>query len=566
MRKSLFAAARGSLRAAIGQVPKRHLAAPPFKYQPLFEDAAADPTPYRLLTSDYVSIAQGPDGKDFLKVEPEALTLLSKQAMVDVAHLLRPAHLQQLSNILKDKEASENDKFVALELLKNANVAAGMVLPSCQDTGTGVCIAKRGSHVLTDGDDESHISKGIYAAYTETNLRYSQVAPQDMFKEANTKTNLPAQIDLYAAKGDSYKFLYMAKGGGSANKTYLFQQTKALLNEKSLLSFVEEKVKTLGTSACPPYHIALVIGGLSADQTLKTVKLASTKYLDQLHTSGNELGRAFRDLEWEERIHKLCRDMGIGAQFGGKYFCHDVRVIRLPRHGASCPVGLGVSCSADRQVKGKITKEGVWIEQLETEPSKYLPEVSAEKLSDNVVKIDINQPMKQILSTLTKHPIKTRLSLTGTLVVARDIAHAKLKERLDEGKGLPDYVKNHLIYYAGPAKTPEGMASGSFGPTTAGRMDSYVDLFQKNGGSLITLAKGNRSKQVTEACRTNGGFYLGSIGGPAAILAQNCIKKVEVLEYPELGMEAIWKIEVVDFPAFIVCDDKGNDFFKEFNM
>jgi len=419
---------------------------------------------------------------------------------------------------------------------------------------------------LTDGDDESHISAGIYGAYTETNLRYSQVAPQDMFKETNTKTNLPAQIDLYASKGDAYKFLFMAKGGGSANKTFLFQQTKALLNEKSLMAFVEEKVKTLGTSACPPYHIALVIGGLSADQTLKTVKMASTKYLDQIHTSGNEHGRAFRDLEWEQKIHQLCRDMGIGAQFGGKYFCHDVRVIRLPRHGASCPVGLGVSCSADRQVKAKINSEGVWIEQLETEPSKYLPEISDTQLSGTVVKIDINQPMKQILNTLTQYPIKTRLSLTGTLVVARDIAHAKLKERLDEGKGLPDYVKNHLIYYAGPAKTPDGMASGSFGPTTAGRMDSYVDLLQKNGGSMVTLAKGNRSKQVTDACKNNGGFYLGSIGGPAAILAQNCIKKVEVLEYPELGMEAIWKIEVEDFPAFIVCDDKGNDFFKEFNM
>uniref|UniRef100_A0A7S4KQ00 fumarate hydratase n=1 Tax=Guillardia theta TaxID=55529 RepID=A0A7S4KQ00_GUITH len=486
--------------------------------------------------------------------------------MIDISHLLRPAHLQQLSKILKDPEASENDRFVALELLKNANVAAGMVLPSCQDTGTGICIGKRGQMVMTDGDDEEHLSHGIYDAYTGTNLRYSQVAPQDMFSEANTKCNLPAQIELYATKGSEYKFLYLAKGGGSANKTYLYQQTKALLNENSLKAFIEEKVKSLGTAACPPYHIALVIGGLSAEQTLKTVKLASTKYLDDLHTSGNASGRAFRDLEWEQRVLRMCQEMGIGAQFGGKYFCHDVRVVRLPRHGASCPVGLGVSCSADRQAKAKITKDGIFLEKLETDPSKYLPEVSEDKLSQNVVKLDLNKPMKEILNVLTKHPIKTRLSLTGTLVVARDIAHAKLKERLDSGQGLPDYVKNHPIYYAGPAKTPEGLPSGSFGPTTAGRMDPYVDLFQKNGGSLITLAKGNRSKQVTSACKNNGGFYLGSIGGPAAILAKNCIKKVEVLEYPELGMEAIWKIEVQDFPAFIVCDDKGNDFFQEFNM
>ncbi|KAJ1491811.1 fumarate hydratase, partial [Baffinella frigidus] len=483
------------------------------------------------------------------QVAPEALTLLSKQAMIDIAHLLRPAHLTQLASILKDSEASANDKFVAMELLKNANVAAGMVLPSCQDTGTAICMGKRGMGVLTDGHDEAAISKGVYDAYTGTNLRYSQVAPQDMFTETNTKSNLPAQIELYATPGGDYKFLFLAKGGGSANKTYLYQETKALLNEKALIAFV----KTLGTSACPPYHIALVIGGLSAEQTLKTVKLASTKYLDQLHTSGNADGRAYRDLEWEAKIHKICQDMGIGAQFGGKYFCHDVRVVRLPRHGASCPVGLGVSCSADRQIKGKITKEGVFLEKLETDPGKYLPEVTEDKLSSAVVEIDVNKPMKEVLATLSKYPIKTRLSLSaGTIVVARDIAHAKLKERIDAGEGLPDYVKNHIIYYAGPAKTPEGMPSGSFGPTTAGRMDSYVDLFQKNGGSMITLAKGNRSKQT--------------IRRDVGIFAQDCIKKVEVLEYPELGMEAVWKIEVVNFPAFIVCDDKGNDFFAEFGM
>jgi len=486
--------------------------------------------------------------------------------MIDIAHLLRPAHLEQVAKILKDPEASANDRFVALELLKNANVAAGMILPSCQDTGTGICMGKRGQQVLTDGEDEAAISKGIFDAYTSTNLRYSQVAPLDMFKEVNTKCNLPAQVDLYATKGDAYKFLFMAKGGGSANKTYLYQQTKALLNPASLLAFVEDKVKSLGTAACPPYHIALVVGGLSAEMTLKAVKLASTKYLDELHTSGNEGGRAYRDLEWEEKIHKLCRDLGIGAQFGGKYFCHDVRVVRLPRHGASCPVGLGVSCSADRQAKAKITRDGIFLEQLETDPSKYLPDVTDDKLSGEVVKIDINRPMKEILATLSKYPIKTRLSLNGTMVVARDIAHAKLKERLDAGQGLPAYVRDHIIYYAGPAKTPAGYASGSFGPTTAGRMDSYVDLFQKNGGSMITLAKGNRSKQVTDACKSNGGFYLGSVGGPAAVLARDCIKKVEVLEYPELGMEAVWRIEVVNFPAFIVCDDKGNDFFKEFNL
>mmetsp|Transcript_3310 Transcript_3310/g.9463 ORF Transcript_3310/g.9463 Transcript_3310/m.9463 type:complete len:576 (+) Transcript_3310:3-1730(+) len=545
---------------------KRFMSGPAFKYTDLFEPDKPDPTVYRKLTSDYVSVVDGPFGKKYLKVEPEGIALLAKQAMIDISHLLRPAHLEQVSKILKDPEASANDKFVALELLKNANVAAGMILPSCQDTGTGICVAKRGQYVLTDGDDEAHISKGIFDAYTTTNLRYSQVAPLDMFKEANTKCNLPAQIDLYATKGDYYKFLFMAKGGGSANKTYLYQQTKALLNPASLMAFVEDKIKSLGTAACPPYHIALVIGGLSAEQTLKTVKLASTKYLDTLPTSGSEGGRAFRDIEWEEKIHKLCRDMGIGAQFGGKYFCHDVRVVRLPRHGASCPVGLGVSCSADRQAQAKITKDGIFLEQLETNPARFLPEVTDNKLSDSVVNIDINKPMKEILATLTKYPIRTRLNLTGTMVVARDIAHAKLKERLDAGQGLPEYVKNHLIYYAGPAKTPEGYASGSFGPTTAGRMDSYVDLFQKNGGSMITLAKGNRSKEVTNACKKYGGFYLGSVGGPAAVLAKNCIKKVEVLEYPELGMEAVWRVEVVNFPAFIVVDDKGNDFFKEFGL
>ena len=474
--------------------------------------------------------------------------------------------MQQLSNILADPEASENDKFVAIELLKNANVAAGMVLPGCQDTGTGIIVGKRGGNVITDGDDEEHLARGVYDTYTERNLRYSQVAPIDMFTEQNTKTNLPAQIELYATKGNEYSFMFMAKGGGSANKTFLYQQTKALLNEKSLLAFVEEKIKSLGTAACPPYHLSIVIGGLSAEQNLKTVKYGSAKYLDGLHTSGNEHGRGYRDLEWEEKILQISRDLGIGAQFGGKYFCHDVRVIRLPRHGASCPVGIGVSCSADRQAFGKITEDGVFLEQLETDPSKYLPEVQGDDLSQDVVSIDLAQPMSKIREALSALPVRSRVSLTGTIVVARDIAHAKIQERLDAGEGMPQYLQDHIVYYAGPAKTPEGYASGSFGPTTAGRMDSYVGSFMEAGGGFVMLAKGNRSRQVTRACKQHGGFYLGSIGGPAAILAEKCIKNVEVLEYPELGMEAVWKVEVENFPAFVVVDDKGNDFFQEWQV
>jgi fumarate hydratase class I len=549
-----------SVRALVTAPPVK-----PFHFQELLEHEKKLDIPYKKLTGDYVSTFDV-KGKTVLSVQPQALTLLSEQAYTDVAHLLRPAHLQQLSNILKDPEASGNDRFVALELLKNANIASNMVLPGCQDTGTAICMGKKGQYVWTGGNDEEAISRGVYNTYTSRNLRYSQVAPLDMYNEKNTGTNLPAQIEIYSIDGNEYKFLFIAKGGGSANKSYLFQQTKALLNPDTLLKFIEDKVKTLGTAACPPYHLSLVIGGTSAEFNLKTVKYASTKYLDDLPTTGNEHGRGFRDLDMEAKVLELTRKIGIGAQFGGKYFCHDVRVVRLPRHGASCPVGIGVSCSADRQVLGKITPEGVFLEQLETNPSKYLPDVSTESLSDDVVKVDLNRPMNEVLSELSKYPIKTRLSLTGTLVVARDIAHAKLKERLDSGQGLPDYVKNHPIYYAGPAKTPQGLASGSFGPTTAGRMDSYVGHFQSAGGSMIMLAKGNRSKQVTDACKQYGGFYLGSIGGPAAILAQNCIKKVEVLEYPELGMEAIWKVEVADFPAFIVVDNKGNDFFKEWQV
>eukprot|EP00047_Mylnosiga_fluctuans_P003881 m.231475 g.231475 ORF g.231475 m.231475 type:complete len:563 (+) comp12222_c0_seq1:36-1724(+) len=534
---------------------------PPFVYQELLDLAKDTTTPYKKLTGDFVKTIDVA-GKKVLQVQPEALTLLSNQAMVDIAHLLRPGHLQQLSNILKDPESSQNDRFVALELLKNANIAAAMVLPGCQDTGTAICIGKKGQYVWTDGSDEAALSKGVYEAYTKDNLRYSQVAPVNMFTEKNTGTNLPAQVELYATQGSQYDFLFMAKGGGSANKTYLYQQTKALLNENSLIKFLEDKIKSLGTAACPPYHLAIVIGGLSAELTLKTVKLASAKYLDNLPTSGNAHGRAFRDLDWEERIHKLTQKMGIGAQFGGKYFCHDVRVVRLPRHGASCPVGIGVSCSADRQAKGKITAEGVFLEQLETDPAKYLPDIKEKDLEKSeVVSVNLNKPMDEIRKQLSQYPIRTRLQLTGSLVVARDIAHAKFQELLDAGKPLPQYLRDHIVYYAGPAKTPEGYASGSFGPTTAGRMDSYVDGLMKNGGSYISLAKGNRSKQVTQACKKYGGFYLGSIGGPAAILAKNCIKKVEVLEYPELGMEAVWKIEVENFPAFIVVDDKNNDFF-----
>lgn len=530
-----------------------------FAYQDLFPLGPSE-TPYRKLTDEHVRTLKV-DGKEIVKVAPEALSLLAFHAMRDIAHLLRPGHLAQLRAILDDKEASANDRFVALELLKNANIAAGMVLPSCQDTGTAIVMGKKGQYVWTDGNDEAALSAGIRRTYTETNLRYSQMAALDMYREVNTGDNLPAQIDLYAEPGNAYKFLFIAKGGGSANKTFLYQQTKALLRPDNLMKFIDEKIKTLGTSACPPYHLAVVIGGTSAEMTLKTVKLASCRYLDALPTSGNDQGRAFRDPALEQEILALTRKSGIGAQFGGKYFCHDVRVIRLPRHGASLPVGIGVSCSADRQVLGKITSEGVFIEQLETEPSKYLPEIGDEHLSDDVVHVDLNQPMSAIRKQLSQYPIRTRVSLTGRLIVARDIAHAKLQERIEQGKGLPDYIKNHPIYYAGPAKTPEGYASGSFGPTTAGRMDSYVDLLMRNGGGFVTLAKGNRSRQVTDACKAHGGFYLGSIGGPAAILAQNCIRKVEIQEYPELGMEAIWRIDVENFPAFIVVDDKGNDFF-----
>lgn len=530
-----------------------------FSFQPLFE-LGPDETEYRKLTSDGVSTVEL-QGRTLLKVEPEALTRLARDAMDDVSHLLRSSHLEQVSNILKDPEASENDRFVALELLKNANISAGHILPFCQDTGTAIAMGHKGENVFTGGDDAEALSKGIYQAYQERNLRYSQLAPLDMYTEKNTGTNLPAQIEIYSDPGDEYHLLFMAKGGGSANKTFLYQETKALLNPESLLRFIAEKIRTLGTAACPPYHLALAIGGTSAELTLKTVKLASARYLDALPVSGNDGGRAFRDLELESQVQKLCNETGIGAQFGGKYFALDVRVIRLPRHGASCPVGIGVSCSADRQILGKITREGVFLEQLETSPEKYLPEVSGQELGGQVVEIDLTRPMPEILAELGKHPIATRLSLSGPLVVGRDIAHAKLKERLDAGDGLPQYIKDHAIYYAGPAKTPEGYASGSFGPTTAGRMDSYVDLFQSHGGSMVMLAKGNRSPQVREACKKHGGFYLGSIGGPAAILADHSIKKVEVLEYPELGMEAIWRIEVEDFPAFIVVDDKGNDFY-----
>jgi fumarate hydratase class I len=537
----------------------------PFYFQELLEHEKKIETPYKKLSGDFVSTFEV-KGKKVLSVQPQALTLLAEKAYIDVSHLLRPSHLQQLSNILKDPEASGNDKFVALELLKNANIAAGMVLPGCQDTGTAICMGKKGQYVWTEGRDEEAISKGVYNTYTSHNLRYSQVAPLDMYAEKNTGTNLPAQIEIYATPGNEYNFLFIAKGGGSANKSYLFQQTKALLNPDTLLKFIGDKIKTLGTAACPPYHLAIVVGGTSAEFTLKTVKLASTHYLDDLPTTGNDHGRGFRDLDMEDKVLKLTQKLGIGAQFGGKYFCHDVRVVRLPRHGASCPVGIGVSCSADRQVLGKVTEGGIFLEQLETNPAKYLPDVSDKSLGGDVVKVNLNRPLSEVLAELSKYPIKTRLSLNGTLVVARDIAHAKLKERLDRGEGLPEYVKKHPIYYAGPAKTPQGYASGSFGPTTAGRMDSYVDMFQAAGGSMIMLAKGNRSKQVTDACHKHGGFYLGSIGGPAAILAQNCIKKVEVLEYPELGMEAIWKVEVVDFPAFIVVDNKGNDFFKEWQV
>ena len=523
-----------------------------------------DTTEYRLLTTQGVSTFSTSEGT-FLKVSPQAITHLTEHAMRDIAHLLRTSHLQQLASILKDPEASDNDRFVALDLLKNASIAAGGILPMCQDTGTAIVKAKKGQRVFTGGGDDEAISRGIYNTYQTSNLRYSQLAPLSMFEEVNTDTNLPAEIKIAAVDGDEYKFLFIAKGGGSANKSYLFQETKALLNEKTLLPWLFDKMKTLGTAACPPYHLAIVIGGTSAEFAVETAKLASTHYLDSLPTSGSKAGHAFRDIELEAKVLKLAQQTGIGAQFGGKYFCHDVRVIRLPRHGASCPIAMAVSCSADRQALGKITADGVFLEVLETDPARFLPEVTTDQLDSEVVAIDLNQPMSEIRDTLSKYPVKTRVMLSGPMVVARDIAHAKIKERLDAGEGLPQYMKDHCVYYAGPAKTPEGMASGSFGPTTAGRMDSYVAEFQAAGGSFVMLAKGNRSRQVTDACNTYGGFYLGSIGGPAARLAQDCITKVEVLEYAELGMEAVWKIEVHDFPAFIVVDDKGNDFFDAVN-
>lgn len=530
-----------------------------FQFQELLP-LGSDETPYRLVTKDGVSTFTAA-GKTFVQVEPGALTLLTREAMRDIEHLLRPGHLQQLRTILDDPDASSNDKFVALELLKNANIAAGGVLPGCQDTGTAIVLGKKGQYVVTGGGDEEAIARGVFQTFAEHNLRYSQLAPLDMFRETNTGTNLPAQIEIFATDGDSFKFLFMAKGGGSANKSLLFQETKALLNPDSLMAFLDAKIRLLGTAACPPYHLAIVVGGTSAEHTLKVAKLASARYLDSLPSEGNKLGRGFRDRALEAQVLTLAQRTGIGAQFGGKYFCHDVRVIRLPRHGASCPVAIAVSCSADRQALGKITRDGVFLEQLETNPAKYLPDIPEDSLTGSVVKIDLGRPMSEVRATLSQYPIRTRLSLWGPMIVARDIAHAKIKERLDLGGGLPSYMKDHAVYYAGPAKTPAGYASGSFGPTTAGRMDGYVDLFQSRGGSLVMLAKGNRSPAVTEACKKHGGFYLGSIGGPAARLAQDCIKKVEVLEYPELGMEAVWKIEVVDFPAFIVVDDKGNDFF-----
>lgn len=531
----------------------------PFEYAPLLP-LGKDETEYKLISSDYVSTFEA-QGRTFLKVEPEGLTYLSQVAMKEIAHYLRTSHLAQLKKILDDPEASANDRFVALDLLKNASIAASGVLPSCQDTGTAIIMGKKGQQVFTGSNDEEALAKGVYNTYIESNLRYSQLAPMGMYTEQNTKNNLPAQIEIFAEEGEAYKFLFMAKGGGSANKSYLFQETKALLNPDSLNKFLEEKIAKIGTAACPPYHLAIVVGGTSAEHALKVAKLASARYLDGMPTEGSLAGHGIRIPELEASVWEMTQKMGIGAQFGGKYFCHDVRVIRLPRHGASCPVAIAVSCSADRQVKAKITAEGLWLEKLEHDPAQFLPAPSAHELSDEVVSVDLNRPMADIRAQLSQYPIKTRLSLSGTLIVARDIAHAKLKERIDNGEGLPQYIKDHIVYYAGPAKTPEGYASGSFGPTTASRMDAYTELFQANGGSLIMLAKGNRSELVTNACKAHGGFYLGSIGGPAARLAQDCIKKVEVLEYPELGMEAVWRIEVVDFPAFIVVDDKGNDFF-----
>jgi len=537
---------------------------PEFIYEDLLP-IGEDETEYRLVSNEGVSTFEA-DGRTFLKVSPEAIRKLTEVAMHDISHYLRSDHLTQLAKILKDPESSPNDRFVALDLLKNANISAGGILPMCQDTGTAIIMGKKGQQVLTSERDEVTISRGVYDAFTKLNLRYSQLAPVTMWEEKNTGNNLPAQVEIYSDfdHPDEYNFLFIAKGGGSANKSFLYQETKAILNPKTFLVWLEEKLRSLGTAACPPYHLAIVIGGTSAEFTAKTAKLASTKYLDSLPTTGNaKTGRAFRDPELEKQVFELTQKLGIGAQFGGKYFCHDVRVIRLPRHGASLPISIAVSCSADRQAKAKITKEGVFIEKLETDPAHFLPETTDEHLEDNVVRIDLNRPMAEITKELSKYPVKTRLSLTGTLVVARDLAHAKIKEVIDSGKPIPEYFKKYPVYYAGPAKTPEGYASGSFGPTTAGRMDSYVEQFQALGGSLVMLAKGNRSKQVTEACKKFGGFYLGSVGGPAARLAQDCIKKVEVLDYEELGMEAVWKIEVQDFPAFIVVDDKGNDFFAE---
>ncbi len=535
-----------------------------FLYSPMFP-LGPDQTPWRKLDIEGVTTTQC-DGRTVVKIQPKALEELAVRAFHDVSHLLRPAHLKQLRAILDDPEASSNDRFVALDLLKNANISAGGVLPMCQDTGTAIVFGKKGQHVWVEGDEEEALSYGVHRTYTETNLRYSQMAPLTMYQETNTGNNLPVQFDIMAAPGqhhaDEFHLMFVAKGGGSANKSFLFQETRAILNPAKLAAFLETKMKTLGTSACPPYHLAIVIGGTSAEATLKTVKLASTKWLDNLPTTGSKAGHAFRDLEMEQQVLEISRNIGIGAQFGGKYFCHDVRVVRLPRHGASLPIGIGVSCSADRQILAKITPEGIFLEALETDPAKYLPEATDDHLGDDSVPVDLNRPMAEIRAQLTTLPVKTRLSLTGTLVVARDIAHAKLKERLDRGEGLPDYIKNHPVYYAGPAKTPSGYATGSFGPTTAGRMDSYVEEFQKAGGSLIMLAKGNRSKAVLNACKTYGGFYLGSVGGPAARLAQDCIRKIEVLDHPDDGMEAVWRIEVENFPAFIVIDDKGNDFYE----
>ena len=537
---------------------------PNFSYSDLLP-LGEDKTKYRLVSKEGVSVVKLGD-KEFLQVEPSALEKLTSEAIHDINHYLRSEHLQQLTNIVKDPEASPNDRFVAIDLLKNANIAAGGILPMCQDTGTALVMGKKGQYVLTTGKDEVAISQGIYDAYTTLNLRYSQMAPVTTWEEKNTGNNLPAQIEIYADSDhqDEYNLLYIAKGGGSANKSFLYQETKAVLNPASFITWLDEKLRSIGTAACPPYHLAIVIGGTSAEHTVKTAKLASTKYLDSLPTSGDAAtGHGFRDVELEQKVLELTRTLGIGAQFGGKYFCHDVRVVRLPRHGASLPIAIAVSCSADRQAKAKITKDGIFLEDLERDPAQFLPETTDEHLNDDVVAIDLNQPMTAVLAELSKHPVKTRLSLTGTLVVARDLAHAKIKAMMDEGKPMPEYMKNYAVYYAGPAKTPEGYASGSFGPTTAGRMDSYVDYFQAQGGSMVMLAKGNRSKAVTEACKSHGGFYLGSIGGPAARLALDCIKKVEVLDFEELGMEAVWKIDVVDFPAFIVVDDKGQDFYAE---